>query len=794
MRKLWKYAFANIKKTKSASLTLFIMFFIAAFLLNVGLLVLFNYQSHFANLTKELNASDLYYSITSEQYTDDVKDYFFNDPNITQIEDHEGLFLEPEITFKKKSKEFKVLFLNKDTQRTISKWKYVGKYLETEDMGVYVPDYFRAVGGYQLNDEIKLTYLDKTTNQPKELVLTIKGYIEDIYFSSLELAFASFYVSEQTYNILESALELDAIKTHILYANVLDLNAASKLVDTLNEYLKANHPETVSVMNSLIFMVLDLGLVKLSRTIMASMVAILMVVFAVIVVIVCLLVVRFRIINTVEEDVVKIGSLKATGYTNKEIMLSLLIQFLSIASLGSVLGLFSSYFSLPAVSYVFQQQSGLRWVQGFDPFISLVVILFIIVVVASVAYFAARKVNRLSVINALRGDFSVKAQQKNRLPLEKTKSNITFFLAIKSIFQNIKQNIMIIIIIIAVGFFGSFGIVLFYNTTVNTNAFAEVPGMELSSVLILLNPSDNHDVPQGIINDISGVKKTLYIDQRKAFIDDVNVEAFIMDDFFLKETKKVYKGHYPDEVGQIAIAGYLADRLNKKIGDSVLCRVGENSLEFVIVGLTSGANMGGLNAFILAEDFIKVDINFKKNYLHVYLDKTIDNNEFILEAENRLGSQHFLMAIDMEVGLEEGMSMYINVVVAMGIVMIVITVLVIFLVLYFIISSTITRKKKELGIQKAIGFTTFQLMNQFALAFIIPIIIGVIIGGTVGSFAINPFLGLTMKGMGVYDPKFIVEPLWIFAFCTLIVTFSYLLSLLITFKIRKVSAYMLVTE
>ena len=43
MKKLWMLAAANIKKNKSASVTLAVMFVVAALLLNAGLLVALNY-------------------------------------------------------------------------------------------------------------------------------------------------------------------------------------------------------------------------------------------------------------------------------------------------------------------------------------------------------------------------------------------------------------------------------------------------------------------------------------------------------------------------------------------------------------------------------------------------------------------------------------------------------------------------------------------------------------------------------------------------------------------------------
>jgi len=127
-------------------------------------------------------------------------------------------------------------------------------------------------------------------------------------------------------------------------------------------------------------------------------------------------------------------------------------------------------------------------------------------------------------------------------------------------------------------------------------------------------------------------------------------------------------------------------------------------------------------------------------------------------------------------------------------VMLVITLLVVALVLYFVISSSVIRKKRDLGIQKAIGFTTFQLMNQISISFTIPIIFGAVAGSLLGAFYTNLLMSVAMRGMGMMKAGFIVDFYWIIAFVIAAILFSYLLSLIITWRIRKISAYELVTE
>jgi putative ABC transport system permease protein len=144
--------------------------------------------------------------------------------------------------------------------------------------------------------------------------------------------------------------------------------------------------------------------------------------------------------------------------------------------------------------------------------------------------------------------------------------------------------------------------------------------------------------------------------------------------------------------------------------------------------------------------------------------------------------------------MELGAGVYISIVSKVGITILVTTIAVVILVLYFVINSSVVRKKRELGIQKAFGFTTFQLMNQLSLSFLPPIIIGVCIGILIGITQTNVIMSMAQSGMGIKEANFIITPVSITLFGLAIIIISYVTSMLITYRIRKISAYALVSE
>lgn len=788
------HAIANIRKTKSASTTLVIMFVIAALLLNSGLLVVVNYGSFFNNLKDELKPSNVYYAIPDKIYTNEVKTYIDNNEHVKETQTNDGLLLNANILSKGEEKSFPIMFSNMDEKREISKWKFVGEHLPAEDMSVYIPDIFKAVSGYQLNDTIELKYTDEETKEEKALTFTVKGYTEDIYFSSTDTGYISFYLPEDTYQKVKGILNKPEYLTHVVFANLDDLKNVSVIENGIREILDLNSASLMAADPSTMLVVIDLELIELARCMMASMISAMMVMFALIIVIVCLLVVRFRIVNSIEEDIMKIGSLKSVGYTSRQIILSVILQFSLIAGIGSLIGCALSYPVLPAISAVFEQQSGLKWEQGFDSDVTGAAFIILLMIVIFIAFLAAHRISKLNPINALRGETTTRKYKRNHLQLENTKGKLPLILALRTVLQSMKQNIMIIVILIAVTFSGAFGVIMYYNTTIDTKAFAEIPGMEICNAIAVLNPEKDQTETVKTIESMDHVWKVQYLEEVKIKVEGMEVVAYVMDDYNKRETNLVYEGRYPENKNEISLAGILAERLEKTIGDTVTLGFGDNVEQFKVVGLSNGSQMGGLNASILTEDYVRLNPNFKHQALYIYLDKGCDAEEFVAQLENKFDKSILLSGLNFDKGMEEGMASYQQIVALMGLAMLIITLLVVTLVLYFVISSSVIRKKRELGIQKAIGYTTYQLMNQLSISFTIPIIIGVVIGILLGALYTNPMMSLAMKSAGVMKAGFIIDPYWIIAFGAATIVFSYLLSMLITWRIRKISAYALVTE
>ena len=78
---------------------------------------------------------------------------------------------------------------------------------------------------------------------------------------------------------------------------------------------------------------------KSVSTLTVNVIAMILVAFAAIIVLVSLIVIKYRVSNSIEDGMTNIGVLKALGYTNRDILVSFILQFVFIALSASVLPL-----------------------------------------------------------------------------------------------------------------------------------------------------------------------------------------------------------------------------------------------------------------------------------------------------------------------------------------------------------------------------------------------------------------------------------------------------------------------
>lgn len=773
-------ALANIRKSKSATFSLFIFILVAALLLNIGLMVITQINPFFESKAEQLKDPHAIIMMDYANYHLSYGEFITKYPGVTESETEEMIRMNmAKFNFGNSELSTNVIIFNADTKRSIGPLNLIEKLNTYSSHDIFVPYSFKTNGGYQLGDHFTITYQDK------EYEYRIGGFFETTMMGTNNMGVMKFMLPEPSY--LKLADELSTQSEGLVISAILDDQIQSSTLK--NNFFKEFH-QSIEV-NANIWG-LDIELVKSVTTLTINLLATILVAFAIIIVLVSLIVIKFQIANSIEDGVENIGVLKAIGYTSRQILSSMILQFIFIALCGSVIGIALSYVLMSFFGSIISTLSGLIWTQTFGLMANLLSIFFVTLAVLIVTLLSAFRVKKILPVAALRGGIQTHNFRKNRVPLEKARGGLHFLLAIKSTLANAKQNMMILFIIIALTFASVFSAVSYYNIASDKTAFVDLFGVEPANVYVIIKPDVDIRELLSHIEQMEYVRKVNLLDKIQTKIDGQIVYTNVTNHYDQLENNIVYEGRQPKYENEISISWVVSSQINKGIGDTVEVEFENETASFLVTGISQLIHHSGQVAALTLEGIQQLQTNYKGSTLNVYLDG-ISNKDFIKNVQEQYGD-YLVGTVDIDENIESETGMYTDAVFAILLTVLVITVLVVVMILYLVIKTMIIKRKKEFGVMKAIGYSTMQLMHQIAISFLPVIITGVTIGGALGYFFTNPMLAVLLSGAGVKRLDFTIHLPTILMLCIGIFLLAYIVSMVVAAKIKKITVYSLMTE
>ena len=775
-------ALANIRKSKSATTSLFIFILVAALLLNIGVMVITQVSAFFDSKVEQLKDPHATLMMYKASYNSMYEEFIKSYPAVTETETEDIITMNiAKYKFGNSELASNAAIFNADQDRRIGAIKLIEKLDTLSTRDIYIPYSFKTNGGYQLGDNFTITY------QEKEYHYRIAGFFETTMMGTTSMGIMKFMLPEIPYKALQD--ELDGMSKGTIISAVMDDQTQSTKL--LHDFTLKFPQSTDSESTSYIWE-LDIEVVKSVNTLTINIIAMILVAFAAIIVLVSLIVIKYRVSNSIDDGMANIGTLKAIGYTSRQILLSIIVQFSLIAFSASVVGVGLSYCLMPIIGNIISSISGFLWIQKFDILINFINIFIVVLCVVIVTLFSAFRVRKIQPVAALRGGIHTHSFRKNYLPLDNTRGGLQFLLALKSMLIHAKQNLMIVLIIIALTFASVFSVVLYYNIASDKTAFVELFGAEPSNVMIAVKSDADTRELLSQLKQMDEVRKVNIFDLITTKIDGQTVYATVTDHYNELENNTVYEGRQPRHENEIAISWVVSKQIDKGIGDTVEVEYGTNKTSFLVTGLSQSIGNLGQIASLTMEGMNQLQSDYKGTTLHVYLDG-IGNQDFMKNVQKQYGN-YIEDTLDIDENIESQTSIYTTAIFAVMVMVLAINVLVVGMILYLVGTTMITKRKKEFGVMKAIGFSTIQLMNQLSISFLPVIITGVVIGGVLGLFFTNPMLSILLSSVGVKRLDFIVHLPIILMLCVGIFIFAYMVAMFVSLKIKKISPYSLIIE
>lgn len=788
MEKIIRLAMASMRKNKNQSISFCVIMMISALLFNIGLITIFDYNRNFDKKAEELCSPDIVIAAQNKnlEMMHDFENRLLQDSRTQQLEKQSILIGNSEFEYANGIQNHIAILFHKEENITLGKWSIVEEIegiSESIEHPIYLPYLFQTGGNYKIGDIFKISFYTGEASK-QTFSFTVAGFFEDTFFSTIYNTTTGFLLDEKEYHDMKTKLSDSGMGT-LYSAKLKDREANETYVSHHVSMLKEAMPNAIIDSN-------HYEVLKSARTVTSSIGAMIIIGFSFLIIAVSLFVVKFRISSSIEEEMQNIGALKAIGYTGKQIILSFLIQFIILAFIGFLVGTVLSYFLLPLVSLVFAIQTGIVWKQEFS-LLSLISTFFCIELpVMIVSMLTAWKVRKLHPIIALRFGVPTHNFKHNPIPLEKSNGSFLLSLAGKQFFHHRKQNLFIGIIIFGVTFATIFASVLYCN--LKEDDFLKFISGEVSDALVEGATEETTTELLREVREMDSVEKAFYF-YRSTITCEESYEVFcyVLDEFELVENPDWnYKGRVPKYKNEVSINGLLAQKLGKKIGDVITLSLSGKEQEYLITGFIQGSNYIGRDLCMTKIGYQRLAENFWYPTISVYMKQGEDTKLFLEYLED--SSSNMISYNNTGEIIKSSLGIYQIIVGILAIVIDIITFVIVSLVLYLVIKTMLIRQRKEMAIQKAIGFTTKQLALQNAFAFFPVILLGALLGCIFSYFGLNPFFSLLFSNIGLMKMNFAIPILLLVGTFFAITILGFIISFFVSIRVRKITPYSLMSE
>lgn len=772
---------ANIRYRKGTFLSLFILMLIIVMAMTAIFNARDNGNQAVEKALQRIHSGDLVVYINESSYTDELQ------ASLLEQDTVEKLMAIPAFTTESSeangTKSYESCFLRK----LAPEYQLLNEQLNAHepetpplDQGeIYVPLGVRARYPCEIGDTIHCT----TTFGEYDFV--VKGFIEepnngcatmgwkqafisDSDFVQLEQDYQQFYTEDQkgAMYILHIYKSSDCTLSDVRWKQQLNLDTG--IIDSaFGSLTKTQVLHYTGLFNQIISNIL--------------------MVFLCLLFIIVLIVISHSLSTSIEIDYVNLGILKAQGFTNGKLQAVLLLQYLFAEIAGAILGVLLAIPLTAALAQLYLPITAILAEPAISLGKSLSGILALLLISTVMLLLLTQKIGTLSPVRALSaGQAEQYFDSRLRLPI--SRKLLAGSLAFRQFSSGARQYLASILVVTILVFFMLTITVL--SNMANSKTTLEAMGFIWSDCTIHfpneVSEQELEDI-EAVVERLSPIDKAYYMTNRYVSINGYEIQCLVHKDPEL--IGGITKGRTPLYNNEVLITEIAAKELDLELGDTVLLSSKNFREEFIISGFFQAINDAGLCVAISSEGGDRLgircpssaDFSFSDSSRNQEITDTL-NEEFgdILEAEV-VNNESFLGLIQVALA-------------AMVAVVYAFSILFALVVVYMVCSKIFIKERTDIGIYKALGFTSISLRLQFAFRFLIVAGTGSVLGVILSYLFSNRLLNTLLRLMGVtnfvadFTNHAILIPIIVICLC------FFLFAYLISGRIKRVAVRELVTE
>ncbi|MDR1214180.1 MAG: FtsX-like permease family protein [Propionibacteriaceae bacterium] len=614
---------------------------------------------------------------------------------------------------------------------------------------VYLPYMFQVAGDYAVGDQIALS-------RGEDLVeLTVAGFTDEAMFGSQLYQLYRFVVTADT---LAGLLERfpDARSTLIAAQFSDPAVAGAVALDYTSHVLDGDQAAMDAVASGgAVLRAPDWEEMRRGRVFFADILAVITMTFAGLVGAVALIMIHFRVRAHIDDSMADIGALKALGYTSGQIAAGLVLQVGLVTAAGAVAGTVAGHAALPALADALSAQSALTWRPGFDWAAAGICLGGILAVALAVAAWACWRLRRLPALAALRSGLEAHDFKRDRLPLRRLRVRLPLALALKAVVRAPAQGVTIVVAVAAAAFMATAALAAYHNMGLERENFYQVVGGEVPDIVVeVAAPAD---APAALAQLEARPEVRQAAEYSNTFRLRLNGEltfGLVTGDFDKFEGTLLYRGRFPVHPNEAALAARQAELLGLAVGDEVRLAAGGADEAYLVTGLIQTMNESGMVTALTSAGLERIWPDHPWTQIAVYLEDVDAAAAFAdrLEAGQVL-SVPLLGALNLREQASSQLDSYGTIMAGVAGVVLVVAAAVTTLVLIGVLGTAVRRQRRPFGIQRALGFTTRQLVAEVVATYWPAAALGAVLGCAVGGVGFPPLIGLMFRSLGIYSVK-----------------------------------------
>lgn len=728
---------ANCKRHKGTLFGIGILMFLATVVLGAVLTVWQNSNQYLSSELERIGYGDLTVWVSGRDDLQPLVEEVETLPEIETVETQNVIFSDYEANDTESDSEGQLILYDGSRNRYRFFSDNLGSYQpspkEIPAGSVYVSPSMQSMMQLSVGDSITFAIARSGQN----VTFSVAGFYEDPMMGSSMIGMKGFLIGADDFTAIQNILADSGIDALARSGGMLHIFAkdpsltASALNQRLNEgtalpqFLEFTYgQQTIH------------GFMMILQNAFSAM----LLSFALVLFLVILVVLGNSIRSGLEADRTNMGILKTIGFTGSRLRQVQLLQYLLPLLVGIVLGLAAAVPLSRVAADATLTTTGIRIPTRLAFPACLTVLAGVILLLVLFLWVQTRPVEQLAPMRTLRGETELPVFSGAHTPL--SAKELSLSLAVRQICSGWQRYLGLILVALLLTFFAAL-----------IGRMDSWLGADGKGMMDAFNPAD-HDIgvqifgdptlaqAEEIIRSFTEITDTYDLAMPDVSVNGVNYTANVIT---APERFHILEGQTCRNAEEIVLTEFVASDLGVSIGDTVTIAGSIGSAKFTVSGIYSCANDMGNTIGMNREGYLKIGPDDPKLWCHHYFLADSDQKTAVTDAlEAAFGG-------DVHVHENTWPGLF-GILTAMRALLVGMYV---FVALFILIVTALTTRKllfaeqKDLGIYKALGFSTEQLRLSFALRFGLTAFAGALIGLLLAAFLTDPLVSRAMKLAGI---------------------------------------------